>query len=116
MKKLLGLGLILASTSSFAYSWQITNADSYYAKTEKEIVKLLTQFPEVLENSTYQAKEMDFVSVTDYTQEYTGETTCEEGDERLTVDMLTYFACPINKPTECITRFREILSDVDPCL
>jgi hypothetical protein len=108
--------LLLSSLSSAMFNWDLVSNDSNYANTPKEIKLLLQEYPEVLANSTFEAKDLEFVNVTEAIYEYAAETTCEENDERLTHISLTYFACPFNKPTQCITKFGEILSDKDPCL
>lgn len=117
MKGIITTGLLLLSSISYgAFNWDLVNSDSYYADTPQEITDLLTEYPEVLANSTFEPKDIEFVSVVNANFEFVGETTCEEDDDRLRYNSLTYFACPIGKPTECITKFGKILSDKDPCL
>jgi hypothetical protein len=117
MKGFMTITLLLLTSLSFAmFNWEMVSTDSNYANTQKDIVELLKEYPQVLSNSTLEAKDLEFVNVTDTIYEYTADTVCEEDDERLVHHSLTYFACPFNRPTECITKFGNILSDKDPCL
>ncbi len=116
MKLFLTTTILIFSQISFAnYNWSLVSTDQHFADEPASVQKILNEFPQVLANSEFEAKEIEFVNVTEAVFEFTGETTCSEDDERLTHNSLTYFACPFNKPTECITKFDEILTNSDPC-
>jgi hypothetical protein len=108
---------VLASTSVFALTnWDIINIETYVGMDPQSIEDVLTKFPKILEGTEFTASDIEFAHVSDATLKYIGETICEEDDSRLTHQEITYMACPINKPTECILKFGDLLGSEDPCL
>jgi hypothetical protein len=108
---------LLISTCAFAWvNWEITNVETYVGLDPQSVEDVLTKFPEVLDGTEFEVKDIEYAHVSETTFEYSGETTCEEGDERLIHNQLTYMACPIGKPTECVFKMGTLFGTSDPCL
>ncbi|MAX67770.1 MAG: hypothetical protein QF441_03415 [Bacteriovoracaceae bacterium] len=112
----LALFTLTTSAETGSYNWTLKDHQAHFADTYNDIVILLKEFPQVLSNSNYTAKDMDFVSVNEAWLEFTGETVCAPGDERLNYYSITFMACPKDDPTKCIVKPGEMIPNHDPCI
>lgn len=120
MKNLIMIFALMLSSAVLANgSWELISEDTHEGSTEQEVINIVNMFPEILDLTVIDAKDVEFLKVVDSHYQYLGESTCAPGDTRLHHDSLFYNYCVnmLDGTTGYCTASADFMpGNQDPCL